>query len=95
MIYLILFEDAPDMSHMRDALMKEHLAFLAENAKQIQSAGPLFDGSDGAGGAWLVEVDTHEEAQKLVEADPFWPSGLRQSVRILRWHHVFRDGAQT
>ena len=27
-----------------------------------------------------------------VEADPFWPTGLRRSVRILEWRRVFADG---
>jgi uncharacterized protein YciI len=27
-----------------------------------------------------------------VKADPFWPTGLRHSVRILSWSQVFADG---
>ena len=30
----------------------------------------------------------------LVKADPFWPTGLRKSVRILKWNQVFADGQQ-
>lgn len=92
MPFLILFEDTPGMTHLRDQHMQDHLAFLTRNAAQIRSAGPLFEGSDGAGGAWLVDAVSVEDAQKLVEADPFWPTGLRKSVRVLRWHHVFHDG---
>ena len=33
-----------------------------------------------------------EKVRRLVEADPFWPSGLRQAVRILVWRQVFADG---
>ncbi|WP_299145217.1 YciI family protein [uncultured Tateyamaria sp.] len=95
MPYLILFEDAPDHDHIRHAHMSEHLAFLSENARHISCAGPLFDGEMGAGGAWLVSTETADAAQALVEADPFWPTGLRKSVRILRWHHVFADGQPT
>jgi hypothetical protein len=28
----------------------------------------------------------------LVKEDPFWPTGLRRSVRVLEWSQVFRDG---
>lgn len=95
MPFLILFEDTPGMTHMRDKFMQDHLAFLAANAAKIQAAGPLFDGPDSAGGAWLVDTETAEDAQQLVETDPFWNTGLRKSVRVLRWHHVFRDGSAT
>lgn len=29
----------------------------------------------------------------IISADPFWPTGLRKSLRILHWRQVFRDGA--
>ena len=28
----------------------------------------------------------------LVHEDPFWPTGLRKSVRVLLWKRVFADG---
>ena len=30
--------------------------------------------------------------EALVKEDPFWPTGLRRSVRILGWSQVFADG---
>ncbi|MEL6242090.1 MAG: YciI family protein [Pseudomonadota bacterium] len=93
MPYLILFEDAPDHDHVRAEKMADHLKFLAGHADQIQAAGPLFEGDKGAGGAWVVTVDDAATARALIEADPFWPTGLRKAVRILHWHHVFADGA--
>ncbi|GGX47048.1 hypothetical protein GCM10007385_13500 [Tateyamaria omphalii] len=93
MPYLILLEDAPDHDHVRAQHMADHLAFLTAHAHAIQCAGPLFEHESGAGGAWIATVNSETEARALVEADPFWPTGLRQSVRILRWHYVFADGA--
>lgn len=92
MPYLILFEDAPGHDHVRAEHMADHLAFLSANAEWIQAAGPLFEGDAGAGGAWVADVQTQDDAQRLVETDPFWPTGLRKSVRILSWKHVFADG---
>jgi len=92
MPYLILFQDTPDHDHVRRTHMADHLAFLAQNADNITCAGPLFDGDAGAGGAWLVTTASADEAWALVHADPFWPTGLRKSVQVLRWHHVFADG---
>jgi len=93
MLFVVLFEDDPSRADIRPRLMPDHLAFLEREAKRVRAAGPLLqeDGS-GAGGLWLVDADSPSDAQALVEADPFWPTGLRRSVRILRWRQVFADG---
>lgn len=95
MKYVVLFEDDPDRASERGKHMSAHLAFLKDHAESVQAAGPLFDGdgADGAGGLWLVDAPDAQAVQTLVETDPFWPTGLRKSVRILRWQRVFADGA--
>ena len=40
----------------------------------------------------MVEADSPDVVDALVKADPFWPTGLRHSVRILSWSQVFADG---
>ena len=92
MTYLILFHDAPGHDHIRGEKMPDHLAFLSAHANAITAAGPLFDDEDGAGGAWLVDVDSAEDAWALVKTDPFWPTGLRASVQVMLWRQVFADG---
>ena len=79
---------------MRPKYMADHLQFLADNSDKIEAAGPMKDAKtqDPAGGLWIVEADNVEQAQALVETDPFWPTGLRQSIRILEWTRVFADG---
>jgi len=95
MRYAVIFRDNPDRSDARAAHMPAHLSFLKANADTIHSAGPLFqgDGAEGAGGLWLVEAANADAVQALVEADPFWPTGLRKSVEVLRWQRVFAEGA--
>jgi uncharacterized protein len=92
-LYVILFEDDESLSEMRTRHMAEHLAFLEVNATAIRGAGPFDDADAGtaAGGLWLVEADSLEAVQALYQADPFWPTGLRKSVRVLRWRQVFAD----
>ncbi len=94
MIYAVLFEDDDGHADMRPKHMPDHLAFLERNAADIQAAGPLKDTASGApaGGLWIVEAESSTNVRSLVEADPFWPTGLRKSVRILEWRHVFADG---
>ena len=94
MKFIVLFEDEPSRADMRAKHMPDHLAFLEHNAAHVQAAGPLKDTKDGApaGGLWMVEAESAEAVKALVEADPFWPTGLRKSVRILQWTQVFAEG---
>lgn len=94
MLYAVLFEDNDDQAEMRTRHMAAHLAFLERNGEQIRAAGPLTDTGDAApaGGLWLVEASDAQDVRDLIEADPFWPTGLRKSVRVLSWTRVFADG---
>jgi uncharacterized protein YciI len=94
MLFAVFFEDNADKSDMRARFMSDHLAFLTSNGDQIEAAGPMKDAETGmpAGGLWLVRAEQASQVRTLVEADPFWPTGLRKSVRILEWTQVFTDG---
>jgi uncharacterized protein YciI len=95
-LFAVLFEDhAADADEIRRRLMPDHLAFLERHAGAIQAAGPLRlpDGS-AAGGLWLVMDETAEAVEHLVHEDPFWPTGLRKSVRICAWTQVFAEGVR-
>jgi uncharacterized protein YciI len=88
MDYIVLFEDNEEKSGKRQEFMKEHLAFL--KSKRISAAGPLKDAATGlpAGGLWLVSAESRNAVIGLVKTDPFWPTGLRKSFRILEWTKV-------
>jgi uncharacterized protein len=94
MKFAILFEDDPAHGDKRQLHMSEHLAFLERNAAQIVAAGPLRKGEGGApaGGLWLVEADSPQEARRLTEEDPLFATGLRRTITVLEWRRVFADG---
>jgi hypothetical protein len=94
MKYAVLFEDNDEFAHMRPRFMADHLQFLGDNSDRIETAGPLKDGQSGepAGGLWLVDAESAHDVQALVESDPFWPTGLRKSIRILEWTQVYAHG---
>ena len=94
MTFIILFEDNADLGpEIRREHLPAHLAFLKRNEAVISAAGPLAE-TDGtpSGGIWIVNTDTADDADALVKEDPFWPTGLRKSVRILKWTKVFEGG---
>jgi uncharacterized protein YciI len=91
-----LFEDDPAApSDIRQSHMPAHLAFLEANATKVSAAGPLATPSGAnAGGLWMVEADSAAEVERLVHADPFWPTGLRRSFSVLKWTQVFVSEAK-
>lgn len=93
MLYAILFTDDDAHAEIRPRLMPQHLAFLERNRDRIQSAGPLTEAGSPAGGLWLVEAEDEAAVRALYQQDPFWPTGLRRSVRVLLWTRVFADGS--
>jgi uncharacterized protein YciI len=94
MLYALLFTDDDAHADARRRLMPAHLDFLERHRDRIRAAGPLRDAADGTptGGLWLVEADASEAVAALYQEDPFWPTGLRKSVRVLQWSQVFADG---
>jgi len=94
MMFAVVFEDNEEKTGLRALHMNEHLAFLDKNADVVRMAGPIKDAITGAeaGGMWLVKMANVDAVQQLIEADPFWPTGLRKTVRILEWNHVFSEG---
>ena len=94
MLYAVLFEDNETHADQRPKHMAAHLAFLERNADRVRAAGPLGDAASSApaGGLWLVEAAGSEDVEALYKTDPFWPTGLRKSIRVLAWTQVFADG---
>ena len=93
MPHLVWFTDAVDAPpDLRQRHMPRHLAFLASNGDRIRAAGPLFEHDTPAGGLWLIEGADPHAFDALIEADPFWTTGLRDTHRILDWRQVFANG---
>jgi uncharacterized protein YciI len=42
-----------------------------------------------------VEAERDEDVQRLIENDPFRPTGLRKTVTIYRWKQVFASGRRS
>lgn len=94
MKFAVIFEDNPDADpEIRRTLTQAHLEFLEKNGDVIETAGPCTT-TDGqpAGGLWIVDCASAADVDSLISRDPFWPTGLRKSVRILAWRHIYANG---
>lgn len=94
MKFVVLFEDNPETDvSIRLSYLPLHLQFLKRNASKIAAAGDLADTeNNGAGGLWVMNAQDEAEVARYVREDPFWPTGLRKSFRIMRWSQTQTNG---
>ena len=94
MPYLIETYDKPGHFALRTELRPAHLEYLATIAPTLIACGAKLsdDGETADGGIYLVDVDTREEAEALIGADPFFAGGLFERVHVQRWRKAYVDG---
>lgn len=94
MPYIIETFDKPGHGHVRAKARDEHLAYLDTNkAKLLACGGKLDDeGKAATGGLYLLDVETRQEAEAYIAADPFTAVDLFERVVITRWRKAFFDG---
>ncbi|WP_293765997.1 YciI family protein [uncultured Aquitalea sp.] len=92
-IFIIQFTDKPGCGDVRQKHLEAHLAWLDRQAECILLAGSLRETVTSApyGALWLMEADSREAAQTLLEEDPFWQAGLRASVTTGVWTLANQD----
>lgn len=93
MLFIVQFEDKPNMGELRQKLLQAHFDWLATvkdhvlvpgSMREIPSDRPL-------GGLWIVEADSAEHVQEIFKHDPFWTNGLRAGYKLNRWVKAFPD----
>ena len=93
MPYFIEVRDKPDCKHIRENSLTEHLNYLDENVSIILAAGGLLndEGTIAVGGFYILDVESREDAENFVNADPFVIAGLFDVVQIRRWRKAYFD----
>ena len=87
MLFAVLLHDHPDRVDLREKHVAEHLEYVAAQGNRVVAGGALRHQPEEAphGALWLVHAATKEAARLIVEGDPFFRVGLRQSVEIFHW----------
>jgi uncharacterized protein YciI len=93
MLFVVRFTDDPQRLATRKQFLPDHLAWLEAHKESVLVPGSLRPEPDGApvGACWIVEAQDKAEVQRLVQSDPFWVQGLRQSYEILHWLKAFPE----
>ena len=87
MLFVVLFTDRTDQAALRAKYWQAHIDWVAAHQAQVRVAGSLREqlGQVPKGGLWIVESESKESVHQLMQTDPFWNCGLRQSVEVLHW----------
>lgn len=93
MLFMVRFTDQPNSAGLRKEKLKEHLGWIKENKAQIPAAGTLREEEDAVpvGGCWVVEAESREDVDALVETDPYWMAGLRDTIEVMHWSLAFSN----
>lgn len=93
MLYIVQFEDKPDVAEIRQQLFPSHVEFLDRMKDRVLVPGSLREipSDRPLGGLWIVEAEDEQGVREIFKDDPFWVNGLRAAVRINRWHKAFPD----
>lgn len=93
MPYLIETFIPPTHDAMRNATRPTHVAYLEAHVDVVLAAGAKLrdDGTVGDGSFYLLDVETREEAERFVAADPFAQAGLIERMTVTRMRKAFFD----
>lgn len=97
MPFLIETFDKPDLQALRLEVRQAHLKYLDANAKILLACGAKLsdDGEAASGGIYLVDLDNREEAERFINADPFYQAELFAEVKIMRWRQAYFNRKNT
>jgi uncharacterized protein YciI len=90
-MYAIVCFDRPDSAALRDQHRAAHQEFLKKHAEKIVFGGPLKNTPEGASTGALIVVGcaTRQDAEAFIAADPFYKSGVYESVAVRAFKKVF------
>jgi len=92
-LFAVLFTDQPGHGALRAAHLEAHVAWVHAHRSRVLVAGSLRHepGDVPKGGLWVVEAGSKAEVFELLQSDPFYTCGLRQSIDIFHWSKALPD----
>jgi uncharacterized protein len=87
MLFAVIFNDKPGQGRVRAAHLQAHIDWLERHKEVVRVAGSLRRAPEAVpkGGLWIAEAASKAQLEALIESDPFFVAGLRQSYEVLHW----------
>lgn len=84
---VIGFDHSPHSMAARDAARPEHRAYVVTNDDGIRVAGAMTDGAGNqCGSLYSFEAESADEVRRWLEAEPFYRTGVYETLRIVEWN---------
>jgi uncharacterized protein YciI len=93
MLFAVLLTDKPGQGALRVAQLAAHIAWVNAHKEQVLVAGSLRENPADVpkGGLWAVQAPDKAAVHALMQTDPFFTCGLRQSVEVLHWNKALEN----
>lgn len=93
MLFAVLFTDKPGQGALRAARLAAHIAWVDAHKESVLVAGSLRENPADVpkGGLWVVQAPDKAAVHGLMQTDPFYTCGLRQSVDVLHWSKALEN----
>lgn len=89
-LYVLIFEDKPDLLSLRERTLNAHLRYLDEQTRvEVLHGGATLDYEVGNvnGAVMIISSDDLKDVGDFVAHDPFTLVGLFKEVKIKRWDY--------
>ncbi|MBP0589446.1 YciI family protein [Paraburkholderia sp. LEh10] len=89
-LYVLIFEDKPDLLSLRERTLNAHLRYLVEQTRvEVLHGGATLDYEAGNvnGAVMIISSDDLKDVGDFVAHDPFTLAGLFKEVKIKRWDY--------
>jgi uncharacterized protein len=94
MPFMIYTLDEPNGKAIRAEYREGHFAFLEKYKDRLISSGGLMDDEAKSyiGACILLDVDTREAAEAIMNEDPFVKAKLAKVTVVMRWNPRYLNG---
>ena len=82
MLYVMICQDKPDSSALRQSVRPKHLEYLG--SQEVRFAGPMLsdDQSEMIGSIVFIVAESLADAKTIADSDPYHLAGLFETVTV-------------
>lgn len=94
MLFAAVLKARPGIADIRTRMREAHDTYWDPRMARIWLAGPLLsENDDRIGQVMIVQADTGEDAQALIDGDPFVVNGCFEPFIVTAFRPSVREGA--
>ena len=90
MLVSVYCKDSGGSAELRQSKLSERRQYVETIEDKIKLVGPIMgpDGKEMVGSLWIFEVDSLDEADEILKADPYYRAGVWQEIDVREFKGV-------